>query len=96
MHVDLLLQGQSVPKHPDKRWKIFIREVCVTAEKNGDVTDSYVEGAVEETVASGNVPAREFEEGIYFLLDLSVKYVVTVYCSRASLKLKVSSSLLFF
>lgn len=71
--------------------------MCVTAEKNGDVTDSYVEEAVKETVASDNVSAREFEERVYFLMDLCVKYdVVIVYCSRALLKLKVSSSFLFF
>lgn len=56
--------------------------MCVTAEKNGGVTDSDVEEAVKETVASDNVPAREFEEKFYFLMDLCVKYnVVTVYCS---------------
>lgn len=71
--------------------------MCVTAEKNGDVTDSYVEEAVKETVASDNVSAREFEERVYFLMDLCVKYdVVIVYCSRALLKLKVASSFLFF
>lgn len=71
--------------------------MCVTAEKNGDVTGSYVEEAVKETVASDNVSARGFEERIYFLMDLCVKYdVVTVYCSRALLNLKVSSSFLFF
>lgn len=55
--------------------------MCVTAEKNSGVTDSDVEEAVKETVASDNVPAREFEK-LYFLMDLCVKYdVVTVYCS---------------
>lgn len=70
--------------------------MCVTAEKNGGVTDSDVEEAVKETVASDNVPAREFEK-LYFLMDLCVKYdVVTVYCSWALLKLKFSSSFLYF
>lgn len=44
VYIDLLFQGQSVPKHPDdKRWKIFWKYVHVTAEKNDDVTDSYAE-----------------------------------------------------
>lgn len=45
----------------------------MSAEKNGDVTDSYVEEAVKETVASDNVPDREFEKRIYFLMDLCLK-----------------------
>lgn len=67
----------------------------MTADKNSDVTESYVEKGVKETVASDNVPDREFEERIYFLMDLCLKYyVITVYCSGALFKLKVSSSFL--
>lgn len=62
--------------------KIFWKYILVTVEKNDDVTDSYAEQAVKETVASDNVPAREFEKRLYFLTDLYVKYaVVAVYCS---------------
>lgn len=47
-------------------------------------------------MASDNVPARKFEEIMYFLMDLYVKYdVVTVYCSRALLKLKVFLPIFF-
>lgn len=62
--------------------KIFWKYIRVTVEKNDDVPDSYAEQAVKETVASDNVPAREFEKRLYFLTDLYVKYaVVAVYCS---------------
>lgn len=52
---------------------------------------------MKETVASDNVPAREFEKRIYFLTVLYVKYAVAaVYCSQALLKFRVFFSFLFF
>lgn len=48
-------------------------------------------------VATDNMPAREFEKRIYFLIDLSVKYaVVAVHCSWALLRFRLSFSFLVF
>lgn len=77
--------------------KIFWKYIRVTVEKNNDVTDSYAEQAVKETVPSDNVPAREFEKRLYFLTGLYVKYaVVAVYCSRTLLKFRLTFLSFFF